>query len=130
MSKFPQHRDTLTALGALNAITPAIGVSDYENVSFSLTGLDTSVCTVTVLGSLNKEAPTFSSAATLDNEYQTIVCQGYEDDAAVEGDTGIPFAANGVKLFSASVSGLDWIAFKVTAYTSGNVTPKVSLHSN
>ena len=124
MSLIPQHRESLPALDALNEITTAINVADYDDISFSLTGEDTSVGTITVLGSISKEAPDFSSAAALDNEYGTIVVQSYEDDAAVEGDTGIPFAADGVKLFSASVSGLDWIAFKMSAYTTGNITPK------
>ncbi len=124
-----QHRETLPALGA-GGYTDAIQVTDFKDISFSLAGAGGSQLTVRVLGSLKKEAPDFTAAAAVDNEYQAIICQSYEDDAPADGNAGITFTSDAVQLFSASVDGLDWIAFQVSAHTSGTVAPKVSLHNN
>lgn len=130
MARTTKHLEAIPTLGVLNAVTEAFCVTDYDNISFSLTGANTSQLTVQVLGSLKKAAPDFSAAKAADNEYDTIVVQDYEDDAAIEGDTGIAFTENDIRQCSASVNGLDWIAFKVSAYTSGDVTPKLSCHNN
>jgi len=130
MTRYIKHLEAIPAIGALNAITAGLRVADYDDVSFALAGDTTAVFTVTVFGSISKACPDFTAAKSATNVYDAIVCQDYEDDAAKAGDTGIPFTENDVMQFSASVSGLSWIAFKVTAYTSGQVTPSLTGYNN
>lgn len=130
MTRRHKHLENISALGALNAITDPLRVSDFENVSFSLAGENTSVLTVTVYGAIGESKPDFTTAKALDNEYDTIDVVDYQDSASLNGDTGIAFTADDVRLLMANIDGLDWIAFKVTAYTSGDVTPKLSCYTN
>lgn len=128
--------ENLDALGA-SGQTPAINVSDFREIVFDLAGADTSVLTVNLQGAIGRdnpgqglEAPDFSAASSASNRWQYIESVDYSDGTAIDGPTGIAFTDDDVVLGTANVDGLDWIAFEVTAHTTGTVQPTVVCYSN
>ncbi len=121
--------ENLTALGD-GGISPAINVADYKIITFELIGASTSALTVKIQQAGGIDAPDFTAAASDSNPWDYLEAIDTEDGSAIDGDTGVVFADDGVRRFTANISGLDWISFVVTSHTTGTVKPKVFAYSN
>jgi len=122
-----QRLESFTA----NGVSPAaINVSDFKHISVSLAGDNSAAMTIKFQASLGSDAPDFSAAKALDNEWDYVQVVDYQDGASIAGDVGIAFAGDDVRQFVCDVEGVDFISFEITGYSAGDVTPKLSAYTN
>ena len=76
-------------------------------------------------------APTFSSAASITNQWDYIEVIDYESGSAIDGDTGVSVAtADDYRMFEANINGLQYLSARLTARTEGEVTVVVRLFND
>lgn len=124
-----------TKTGTLVSAQTAIGAGkalfarDYHDVVLCIDASDTAVLTVKIQGSIQDTAPAWDTTASATNMWSYINFTDYNDNANYDGDTGVPFAADGQRLIEVNTNGLHWICPNVTAYTSGKVTIKYAAYT-
>lgn len=111
----------------------AINVEDFRNVVFQVAtdGGGDAALTVKFQGSVSDDAPDFSAAQSDSNHWDYINVKDYEDDATIEGDTGLVISsADDYRNLEANVNGLKWVCATITARTQGELTVKVKAYNN
>lgn len=108
----------------------AMLVQGVRNIILDLVGSNTGVFTVKIVGSISEEAPDFSQARSKTNRYDFIEAVDLQDGATLDGDVGVVFVGDDIRLLEANVNGLRWFGVIISAYTSGNVDCRVQGYSN
>lgn len=122
MSRDTIYKTILSAKAATGTGT-AMNVEDFRHAVLALVGAGTSVLTVKIQGSIQKERPDFSAAQSATNQWDYVQIIDLEDASAIDGDSGVALAADEAgRQFEVNTNGLVWLCATVTAYTSGNVT--------
>lgn len=94
-------------------------VENFDHVSIVLAGNNTAAGTVKVQASLQDAKPDFTAAASPTNMWTYIQVKNLITNSAVDGGTGVVFAADGVVHLEVNCFGVRWINLQVAAYTSG-----------
>lgn len=126
-------KEKITALDAQVAAgySVPIRVTDYQHITFTHSGITASNQVIKLQGAIGSTAPTFSSAAILDNEWGYIESIDLNSQSsAIAGATGVTLNGVGVTQCSAQVDGIDWISFHVSTGSAGSATTKVTAYSN
>lgn len=114
--------------------TDGIGiyVADLRNINVALVAKDGFEGTVKLLGSIQKEKPDFSAAATITNEYTEVTSVLMSTDDRIDGVTGFVFtgAEDGSYVLQMNTDLLTWIAVQVSNVTAGTVDFFVTSASN
>lgn len=108
----------LTAAAATGYGTPEL-VENYDHVSLILAASGTGAGTIKVQASLQDAKPDFTAAASPTNLWTYIQVKDLITNSAIDGGTGVVFAADGVKHLEVNTFGIRWINLQVSAYTSG-----------
>ena len=116
-----------------------INVRDFRHAILSIDsdgGTDAEM-TVKFQGSIGKsvaapsDSPDFSAAQSPTNSWDYIEVIDLEDGGAINGDTGIIFAAaDDNRQIEMNVNGLEWINCIISGWVAGEVTVKVRLFNN
>ena len=122
------HQDPSTILSAVSvdgAGTPA-NVKDYrhimaEVVMVGFTG------TINFGGSFKQgSAPDIASAKSLTNAWDTIQIKDLQNNAGIDGDTGITGSATtDVRLLEINTNALTWVNAVLSSVSAGSITVKI-----
>jgi len=123
-----QHETILDAAEA-NATGKSVYVQNFRDINVSISTSDSANGTIKFYISLNEESPTFSSAAAVDNEYDTIEILDLQDQSsAIAGDTGVAFSGtDDVRNFSVNCDGGGWVTAKLSSRSAGKFTVKAAI---
>lgn len=111
----------------------SIFVGDFRNAVLSLSsdGGGDAAMVVKFQGSIQEEAPDFSAAQSATNQWDYVNVVDLEDQASIDGDTGITFAgADDNRLVEVNINSLRWINAIISSWTAGEITLKVMLTDN
>jgi hypothetical protein len=111
----------------------ALDVSKYRHiiVDIATDGGSDAALTCQCQGTLQTTAPTWTAGPTVDNMWDYIHMWDLENATGVDGDTGFVVAtADDYRIFMINVDGLEWVNFRVTARTQGEVTVTGKAFSN
>lgn len=116
----------------------AVLCEDFRHVVFSLAtdGGGTASFTIKFQGAIDYgatrgSAPDFSAAQSVTNMWDYIDVSDLQDEASVNGDTGVAAAgADDYRLFEANINGLKYVCARLTVYTAGNITVKCKLFND
>lgn len=124
---------TIMSAKAATGVGNTIYCSDFRNaiVTIATAGSPAATLTVNCKGATGNSAPTFTSAASSTNMWDTVQMIDLQDGNPINGDTGLGFTAtNEVRQFEVNINALDYINFDVTAFTQGTVTITIILTDN
>lgn len=110
-----------------------IFAQDFKHaiLSFATDGGWDAALTVKFQWSIQEEAPDFSAAQSVTNQWDYIEVIDTQSWSAIDWDTWVAVAtADDNKSFEANVNALRWINARVTARTAGEVTVKIRLFNN
>jgi len=89
---------------------------------------------VKVAGSVSEDAPTFSSAQSVSNQWDYVQIIDLEDGNTIDGDAGVTITeADDVKQFAINIDGLNWISVEVDTISdtsSTSVTSEIKLYND
>jgi len=106
-------------------------VSDWQHIMFCLSSQTSANFTIKFQGSFSDTAPTFSSAQSATNRWDYIQVKDYQNNSAIDGDTGVAFAGtDDVRMFELNTNGLKYIAATITARSAGSVNLHLSGFNN
>lgn len=111
----------------------AINVEDFKHHIFQVAtdGGGDAALTVKFQGSISDDAPDFSAAQSATNHWDYINVKDYENDATIEGDTGLVISsADDYRNLEANINGLKWVCASITARTAGELTVKLKSYNN
>lgn len=97
-------------------------ISDYQNVVISVASSGSASFTIKFQGSIADTCPDFSAAKSVTNPWEYIQVKDYQNDASINGSTGVTFSGDDCRLFEFNTNGLSWINAVITSYSSGAVT--------
>lgn len=122
----------LDAKGATGAGT-ALRVTDFQHISVFIGtdgGADAAL-TVKCQGALGDTEPTWASDQSVANPWDFVAMHDYQNSEITDGDDGFVVAtADDYRQFVVSVDALDWVNFRVTARSAGEVTVRGRAYSN
>ena len=129
----PRTTKRVTAFDAVT--TPqvsanAISVADFKHIIVAYSTAASSNQVVKIQGAIGVDAPDFSSAKAVGNEWDYVESVDFQDKSSVIGDTGVTFAGADVRQFVVNVEALDWLSFEVTTGSAGALSAKVSCYTN
>ncbi len=123
---------TASTLGLIGGKT--IQLQDYINGVFAITAAGSANLTVQVLGSVQETKPDFTIASSATNQYAPVQIIDLDSNTTLNGTTGLVYsgASDGTKQYMINTRQtiLRWIGFKITAYTTGNVTITLTVSDN
>lgn len=130
MRQYSGEQLIMSAKGATGIGTP-IFVPDFQHLMFTLSSASNANFTVKFQGSFSDTCPDFAAAQTNTNRWDYIQVKDYQNNAAIDGDTGVAFAgADDVRQFELNTNGLNWICPVITAYAAGAVSVRLATFSN
>ena len=103
-----------------------IDVRDYSVISLQYSAEGTANSTTKIQGSLSETAPDFGEAQSSINHWDYIEVLDLEDQASIDGDTGISVASDDFRNLQLQVEQLNWITCNVTSWSAGSVTVKAT----
>lgn len=109
----------------------AFQVPDFMHLMITLSSQSNANFTVKFQGSQSETQPDFSAARSGLNRWDYIQVRDYQNNAAIDGDTGVSFTGtDDVRLFEMNVNGLRWVCATITAISAGSVNLYFSGYSN
>lgn len=100
----------------------AYPVSDWQHIMLTLSSQSSANFTIKFQGSFSDTVPDFSAAQSATNRWDYIQVKDYQNNSAIDGDTGVAFAGtDDVRQFEVNANGIKWIAATVTARSAGSV---------
>ena len=136
MRRIPQQTTLLSGL----ATSRSAGwrISDYKTIVLSIIGSSTANLKVFVKGGLGRgleynDSPNFKinpeSRSSL-SAWDFIDVVDLEDNASIDGDTGIALSGNVIRLVEVNTNALDWLAVEITALVAGTATVIAAGYTN
>ena len=102
----------------------AFYIKDYRHVVVVISG-NLADLVIKAAGAISEETPDWLDTPSASNPYSFVQMRDYEDNSAVNGDTGITFGGSGdVSMLEINTNGLVWLNFIVSDYNAGSVTVK------
>lgn len=130
MRRFSEQFVILAAKAATGSGV-AMKVTDWEHILITLSSQDSANFTVKFQGSHSDTCPAFGSAQSATNEWDYIQIKDYQNNSAIDGDTGVAFAGtDDVRLFEFNTNGLNWVTATITARSAGSANVKFKGYSN
>lgn len=124
MRKFSNQLVILSAK-ASTGTGVAMKVTDWQNLLITLSTQSSANLTIKFQGSQSDNCPDFSAAQSATNEWDYIQVKDYQNNAAIDGDTGVAFAGtDDVRMFEFNTNGLTWVTSTVTARAAGSANVK------
>lgn len=128
MSKRIYQNYTILNAKATTGAGTAVNVQDYGHLVIWLAtdGGGDAALTVKIQGSISVDEPNWDSAQSVTNEWDYLDVKDLQDDASIDGDTGIAVAtADDYRLLKVNNDGgLKWLNVVVTARSEGEITAK------
>lgn len=119
-----------SAKAATGTGTP-YSMPDFQHIMLALSSQSSANFTIKFQGSFSDVCPAFGSAQSATNRWDYIQVKDYQNNAAIDGDTGVAFAGtDDVRLFEFNTNGLKWICATVTARSAGSVNLHLQAFSN
>jgi hypothetical protein len=130
MKYFLEEIPVLVAKGDTGIGTPHL-VKDWQHLLFALSSQSSANFTIKFQGSFSKVCPNFGTAQTATNRWDYIQVKDYQNNAAIDGDTGVSFAGtDDVRMFELNTNGLNWVCAVITARSAGSANLMLSAYSN
>lgn len=106
-------------------------VPDFMHIMMTLSSQTSANFTIKFQGSFSDTQPDFSASQSATNRWDYIQVKDYQNNAAIDGDTGVAFAGtDDVRQFEYNVNGLKWVCATITARSAGSVNLHLQLFSN
>jgi len=122
MKNYTQEQIILSAKEAIGIGTP-LNVGDFQHVVMTLSSASSANFTVKFQTSNSDTCPDFSAGQTVTNRWDYVQVKDYQNNSAIDGDTGITFAGtDDVRIVEANTNGIKWICAVITAISVGAVT--------
>lgn len=113
---------------ATTGIGSPILVEDFQHIFIELSSQSSGNFTVKFQISNADTMPDFSSAQSATNPWDYVQVKDLEDNAAIDGDTGVAFAGtDDVRQLEANINGAKWFCARITAISAGSVNVKAKL---
>lgn len=130
MKNFIQDMPLLAAKADTGISLPFM-VTDFQHVMLTLSSQTNANFTIKFQGSDSLALPDFSAAQTATNKWDYIQVKDYQNNAAIDGDTGVAFAGtDDVRKFEFNTNGTRWVSAVITAISAGSVNLSLSAWSN
>lgn len=130
MRKYAGESLIMSALAATGIGTP-VSVPDFQHLMFTLSSASSANFTIKFQGSFSDTMPDFAAAQTNTNRWDYVQVKDYQNNAAIDGDTGIAFAGtDDVRQFELNTNGLKWVCAVITARSAGTVSLRLQTFSN
>jgi hypothetical protein len=124
MRKF-SNQFTIFSAKATTGTGVALKATDWQNILITLSSQSSANFTIKFQGSQSETCPDFSAAQSATNEWDYIQVKDYQNNAAIDGDTGVAFAGtDDVRMFEFNTNGLTWVSATITARSAGSVNCK------
>ena len=114
-----------------------INVDDFRHCIVSVDGDDSANIDFGFVGSIGKsatsdDAPDFSAAATLDNQWAFVEVIGYINGTAIDGSaTQISqVGTNFHTMYEININGMKWLNILMSGWSAGNVTVRCRLYND
>lgn len=109
-----------------------IDVQDFKTVTMAIKSTAASLnCTMQFVGSISEDAPDFAKPISTTNLYDFIDIIDLEDNASVDGETGLAVAGGSLTgLYQANIDGLKWFSMIFKIGTAGSLNIDVRLFTN
>ena len=120
-------RDTLID-SAATTVHAGIRVTDYNNVILGIYGSPSANMTVYIKGGIGDDRPDFAIRANeraqngLRGRWDYIDVIDLEDNASIDGDTGVTLSGNVIRQVEVNINALDWLSVHATSVVAGTVT--------
>lgn len=109
----------------------AYKVTDFQHIMLALSSASSANFTIKFQGSFSDTCPDFSAARSANNRWDYIQVKDYQNNSAIDGDTGVSFAGtDDVRMLEFNTNGLKWVCATITARSAGTVTLHLSGFSN
>lgn len=116
---------------AVTSTGKAYPIQDYMHIMLTLSSASSANFTIKFQGSFAETKPDFSSAQSNTNRWDYVQVRDAQNNAAIDGDTGIAFAGtDDVRMFEVNTNGLRWICATITARSAGTVSLRLMAFSN
>ena len=127
--------NTLFSASGVDGYSLPLNVADFRHILADIASASMGLggtLTVRFQGSIGKEAPTFSSAASSTNRWSYVELIDTNTGETIQGDTGVTISgSDDLKKVELNVNGLDWICAQISGYNApGNVTVFVGAMAN
>lgn len=111
--------------------TAVILTQDFRHMDFNVlaSGVTTGF-TLTVYKSDQLSQPDITSAVSATNMYVPVQVINKEDGSAIDGDTGIVLASDGMTSYEINDNIARWVGIKMTARTDGQALITMTLANN
>ncbi len=124
MRKF-SNQFTIFSAQATTGTGVAMKATDWQNILITLSSQSSANFTIKFQGSQSETCPDFSAAQSATNEWDYIQVKDYQNNSAIDGDTGVAFAGtDDVRMFEFNTNGLTWVSATITARSAGSVNCK------
>jgi len=122
MGKTNLQQTTLFSSKGSTWSSNAVLVQDYQHVIATLSSSWSANFTIKFQWSTQLEQPNFASAQSPTNAWDYIQVKDYQNNASIDGDTGITFAGtDDVRMVELNTNNLRWIWATITARSAGNI---------
>ena len=120
----------MSAKGTTGIGTPEY-VPDFMHIMMTLSSQTSANFTIKFQGSFSDSQPDFAAAQSATNRWDYIQVKDYQNNAAIDGDTGVAFVGtDDVRQFEYNVNGLKWVCATITAIAAGSVNLHLQKFSN
>jgi len=120
----------MNALAETGIGTP-YSMPDFRNLMMTLSSASNANFTIKFQGSMSDTVPNFAAAQSNTNRWDYIQVKDYQNNATIDGDTGIAFAGtDDVRIVEANTNGLKWICAVITARSAGAISLRLQAFSN
>lgn len=116
----------LDAVDDTSGSISGIYVKDFRSIVFALAAADgdtggAATGTVKFKGAISDTMPAFGTAQSASNRWDYVAVNDLEDAAKIDGDTGVAFTDNDVRLVEVNTNGLTWLSLE-TLMSVGYIT--------
>lgn len=116
---------TIMDAKAATGVGNSFYVKDYRHIVVTLNSASNANFMIKAVGGISDAVPDFTAAQSPSNRYEFIQMRDYEDNAALDGDTGLVLSGtDDQRMFEINTNGLTWFNFRITARSAGNITAK------
>jgi hypothetical protein len=108
-----------------------VTAKDFQIINLTISTSDSAAATIKFQNSQNEDSPDFTLASSVSNPWDFVQIIDKEDDAAVDGDTGVTFSGtDDVRKFEVNSKVANFVTVKVINWTAGAITVKARCFNN